>query len=178
MALGLGALLGISAGTQILGGLIGGGKNRQTTQFQMSPEARQLFNMYMQQLGQGTPSYLTDPINRIFGARAGQTRESMGEALGPGSGLEMARLDRLSADKGRMLGNIGQQHQEMLMRQLQGLVAPPGQTTTGVQGTNWGQIVGNIGGDFLARQGFQDYMRRFGGGSPTGGQFNNPRGPV
>lgn len=164
----------ISAGTQALGGLFE--DKKQTTSYEMSPEARQLFQMYMQRLGKGTPSYLTDPINRMFGARARGVREGIGEGLGAGSGLEMGHLRRLTAEKGRTLGNVGQQHQEMLMRQLAGLVAQPSQTTT--QPTNWGETIGNIGGDFLAWQGFQDYMRRFGGGSPTGGQFNNPRGPV
>lgn len=141
----------------------------------MSPEARELYQLYMGQLKQGTPSYLTDPINRIYGARARQTSEAIGGGLGPGSGLEMAQLRGLTAEKGRTLGNLGQQHQEMLMRQLAGLVAPPSQTVS--QGTNWGNIIGNIGGDFLAWQGFEDYMRRF-GRNPGSQSYNNPRGPI
>jgi len=151
-------------GSQLATKYLGGGK--QTVTQEMSPEARQLYNLLMGQVGKGAPEYLTAPIRQRWASTRRGIREGIGGALGPGSGLEMANLMRATAGEGRQLGYAGQQYQDQLMSQLAGLVGGGTQTTRASMG--WGDVAGNIGGDLLFWQGMQDALRRFGGGGGGG----------
>jgi hypothetical protein len=96
----------ISAGASLLGGLFGGGKK--TTTNQLSPEAQAYLKMLYGQIGK-TPGYLTRPIQQQYGVLKQNIKESTGEALGAGSGLETANLMWATAGESRALGDVGEQ---------------------------------------------------------------------
>lgn len=147
-----------SGGMSLLGGLFGGRKQRSG----LSPEAKGLYGQLMGELGT-TPSYVTRPIGARWGTRKQGIREGMGEALGPGSGLEMAQLKRATAAEGREMGEATERHRGGLLSTLVGLL---GGTGTTEQPTDWGGILGDIGGDIGFLWGLEKMM----GGQRAGGK--------
>lgn len=158
--------LAIGLGTQFLGGLFGGGRGEQAVSYQMSPEARQLYNLLYGQIGRGAPGYMTDPIKATYAQAQRQMLQNVGQGAGFG-GLMGAQLQRLAAGESRALGNVGQQYQDQLMRQLASLVTPPSQTQTMTQPTNWGNVLSGMGGDVLSWYGLQDALKFLGRGQGT-----------
>lgn len=103
---------------------------RQKTEYGLSPESKWLFEYLQGQLGGPTPSYLTDPISQRYGALRSGIKESMGEALGPGSGLETAKLMRATAGETRAIGAVGERHQASILDAIASVVGGTGQRTT------------------------------------------------
>jgi len=134
----------IQSGSKFLGGLFGGGK--QTTAYELSPQAQWLFNYYQGQLGKGAPGFITSPITARYGAMRKGIRESMGEGLGPGSGLETAKLLRIGTAEGREKGEASERYQMGLLNALAQIVGRSGvQTTTGRPG--FGGMLAGAGED-------------------------------
>ena len=155
----------ISAGTSLLGGLFGGRKQRRG----LSPEARGLYGQLTGEYGK-TPSYVTSPIEARWGARKQGIREGMGEALGPGSGLETAQLMRATTAEGREMGEATERHRRGLLSALVGLL---GGTGTTEEPTDWGGVLGGIGGDVGFLWGLEKFL---GGGQGAGGDGGGTSG--
>jgi len=102
----------------------------QKTERGLSPEAQRFLNMLYGRLGKGAPSYLTRPIEARWGARKQGIRESLGEGLGPGSGLETAQLMRATTAEGREMGEATERHEASILRAIASVVGGTGQQTT------------------------------------------------
>jgi len=153
----------IMAASKVLGGLFDKGKQ----EYELSPEARWLFNYMQGQVGKGAPSFLTRPISARYGAFRQGIKERMGEALGPGSGLETAQLMKATAGESREIAETGERYQMGLLSQLAGLVPPP----TGRRPTDWASILGSAGAGFAGAHGekqefdeFMDLLKKYMGG--------------
>lgn len=115
----------ISAGTSLLQSYLG-----RKTERGLSPESQWLFKYLRGQLGRGAPSYLTRPITQRYGALRTGIRESTGEALGPGSGLETAKLMRATTAEGREMGEATERHEASIRRAIASVVGRTGVETT------------------------------------------------
>lgn len=107
------------------------GGNETTTEQKLSPEAKAYLQMLYNKLRGPTPGYLTDPIRQTYATARSGIKESMGQALGPGSGLEVAQMLRSAAGESRAVGNIGEQYRAGIRSDIGGVVGGTGiQTTT------------------------------------------------
>lgn len=147
-----------SGGMSLLSGLFGGRKQRRG----LSPEGKGLYGQLMGELGT-TPSYVTSPIKARWGTRKAGIREGVGEALGPGSGSEMGLLKQATTAEGRETGEATERHRRGLLSTLVGLL---GGTGTTEEPTDWGGVLGGIGGDIGFLWGLEKMM---GGGQGAGG---------
>jgi len=102
---------------------------KRKTETGLSPEAQRFLDMLYGRLGK-TPSYLTRPIEARWGARKRGIRESLGEALGPGSGLETAQLMKATTAEGRETGEATERHEASILRAIASVVGGTGQRTT------------------------------------------------
>lgn len=168
--------IAISAGSQLLGGLLGGGK--QKTSYQPSAQEMELYNMVMGQMRGPTPGYITDPIKSRFAGIRENIREGTTQALGPLSGLQTSQLIKASGAENQQLGHARQGYMDQL-RSLLASVTPRGSQVT-TKSTDWGGVMGGIGGDVLESMGYENTMKQlqglFGGGTTSagGGQSPNP----
>lgn len=117
----------ISAGASLLQSHLG---RKQKAERGLSPESQWLFKYLRGQLGKGAPSYLTRPIEARWGARKRGIRESLGEGLGPGSGLETAQLRRATTAQGREMGEATERHEASILRAIASVVGGTGVGTT------------------------------------------------
>lgn len=170
------ALLGIPAAkwgpvavsgiSQILGGLIGGGK--QTKSYQMSPQQEQLWNMVMGQMRGPTPGYIVDPIKSRYAGIRENIREGTTQALGPLSGLQTAQLIKASGAQNVEMGHARRSYMDQLRNLLASIMPKGSETISGT--TDWGGVVRGIGGDVLEQMGFEAAV---GSGKPAAGAGGN-----
>jgi hypothetical protein len=109
-----------------LSSLFGGGGK---VEYGLSPEQKAYLNMLYRRLRGPTPSYLTSPITSRYAAARRGISESMGESLGPGSGLEVAQLLRARAGESRALGEIGERYRAGIRSDIGGIVGGTGVRT-------------------------------------------------
>jgi len=133
--------LAISGGTNILGGLFGGGRRT------LSPEQQTLYNRLESLRAGGLPQHMTAQISAPYvQLQKLMERKYAGQ---PGvSGLMGANIERqVTTPKGQALAQAGTNWELGLLGQQQNLL----QGTYG-QPTDWGSIIGSMGGDaaFLA----------------------------
>lgn len=126
----------IMGGSQVLGKIFGGDEGG------LSPEMQRLLSRLESMYAEGLPESISAPISARYGAFKQGISEKTGEALGPGSGLEMAHLKRATAGEARGLGMAETQWKMGLLdriAQITGQTRPrPG----------WGQTMGGVGGVF------------------------------
>jgi len=146
----------VSGGLSALGGLVGGGESEQS--YQMSPEMRQLYGLLMGQMQGGAPSYVTSPIT----SRYAGLRRDIKETTSPGlEGLLGAKLTRATAGESRALTQAREMHQMQIYQMLSNLLRGTGTQTT-KQGTDWGSVLGGIGGDVGYLWGLEEILKQGG----------------
>lgn len=172
MPLPLWAPPAISAGTSLLQSYLG---RKRKTELGLSPEAQRFLNMLYGRLGK-TPSYLTRPIEARWGARKQGIRESLGEGLGPGSGLETAHLLRATTAEGREMGEATERHEASILRAIASVVGRTG-VETATAPFDIGAPLGDLGEMFYElfkgkKKKGEDGGSAYPGGYPSSYQLN------
>lgn len=149
----------ISGGSRLLGGLLGGGK--QTTQYEMSPEQRRLYQLLMGEYGAKTPSWIKEEIAPQFDIMRNLVTQRMtGMGMGQ-SGNLISALMGVEAKRGREIGIRTGQYKQNLLRLLTGVTGGTGMRTTQT-GADWGGIAGGVGGDINFMLGLQAFLKSIG----------------
>lgn len=116
---------------------------QQKTEMELSPEAKEYLRRLYGEMGRATaPGYVTRPIEKAFAGLRTDIRENIGESLGPGSGLETAKLFQARTEEGRLVGEATEKYRADLLRQIGGVVGGGG-----VQTTTMPPDIGPMGGD-------------------------------
>jgi hypothetical protein len=138
-------------GAKALGGLFGGGSSERT----MSPQAKQLYARLQGLLDKGLPQDMIAQIAAHYKRQPGS------------SGIKHAVIQRqATTPQAQAIAGAGRRYEMGLLGQMAGLTAGTGKVS---QGTNWGNIVGDVGGGFAGAYGedqewgqMMDFFRKMG----------------
>jgi len=121
------APLAIQAGSSILSALFGGGGKKITQE--LSPEAKQLYQLLLGQYQGGTPSWIGEAINPQFDVMRNLTRQTMTQQGMGQSGNLISALMNVEAKRGREIGIQTGQYKSDLARMLASIVGGTGTQT-------------------------------------------------
>jgi hypothetical protein len=149
-------------GAKALGGLFGGGSSERT----MSPQAKQLYARLQGLLDKGLPQDMIAQIAAPYIQQKKRIEQHYKRQPGS-SGIKHAVIQRqATTPQAQAIAGAGRRYEMGLLGQMAGLTAGTGKVS---QGTNWGNIVGDVGGGFAGAYGedqewgqMMDFFRKMG----------------